>query len=167
MPIVIAVLLGLAGLLIVLYPLLGIDPSVDVAAREALARVSEQEVSAKQALRDVDFDRRLGNLDDEDYRELRDRFEESALEAMKSRYSRERELDLAIDRQLQSLSDERTVTAASEKAAKSAPRAAGHSANRAKAAPTTPIADAEVGSPSTTSADAATRRASLRKRRGV
>src|SRR5579871_2421765 len=118
MPIAVALLLGLAGLLIVIYPLLGVDPAAELADREVLAQVSEQEVSAKQSLRDVDFDRRLGNLDEEDYRDLRDRFEESALEAMKSRYERERELDLAIDSQLQALSAERPPSSGPEKAAR-------------------------------------------------
>jgi hypothetical protein len=177
MPIAIAALLGLAGLLIVIYPLLGVDPVAEMVDRKSSTGVSEQEVSAKQSLRDVDFDRRLGNLDEEDYRELRDRFEESALAAMKSRYERERELDAAIDRQLQAFSAERPTASGPENAARSAPSrhvvgaSGGRPSESAKAAKpatsATPPTDGMVNGSSAPSTDAATRRAALRKRRGV
>ena len=75
MPLLIAVLLGLSGLLVVIYPLLGLDrESTDALNRGPLGDVAERERSARDALREVEFDRRLGNLDDEDYQALRARF---------------------------------------------------------------------------------------------
>lgn len=104
MPLLIAVLLGLSGLLVVIYPLLGLDrESTDALNRGPLGDVAERERSARDALREVEFDRRLGNLDDEDYQALRARYEERALIALKARYQREQELDVLIERQLDAL----------------------------------------------------------------
>jgi cytochrome c-type biogenesis protein CcmI len=120
MPLVIAVLLGLAALLIVAYPLLGLDAAGASAKDAALAEVSEQESSARQALRDVDFDHRLGNLDDADYGALREDLEERALAAMKARYAHERALDTHIERQLAALRADRRPSSAPAKAAQTA-----------------------------------------------
>ncbi len=104
MPLLIAVLLGLSGLLVVMYPLLGLDQeSTDTLARGPLGEVAERELSARDALREVEFDRRLGNLDDEDYQALRARYEERALIALKARYLHEQELDALIEQQLDAL----------------------------------------------------------------
>ncbi|HEY7341138.1 MAG TPA: hypothetical protein VH591_09675 [Ktedonobacterales bacterium] len=104
MPLLIAVLLGLSGLLVVIYPLLGLDrESADAQARGPLGEVAERERSARDALREVEFDRRLGNLDDEDYQALRARYEERALVALKARYQHEQELDALIERRLDAL----------------------------------------------------------------
>lgn len=107
LPLLIAVLLGLSALLIVIYPLLGLDRAAHAPlAPEAIADASdaaERERLAKQALRDVDFDYRLGNLDEGDYASLRERYERRALAALKTRYEREQELDAQIDRQLATL----------------------------------------------------------------
>lgn len=103
-PLLVAVLLGLSALLIVVYPLLGLDRTArEALAPEAVSDAAERERLAKQALRDVDFDYRLGNLDENDYASLRDRYERRALAALKTRYDREQELDEQIDRQLAAL----------------------------------------------------------------
>lgn len=104
MPILIAVLLGLSGLLIVMYPLLGLDhePS-DALANSPIVDDAERERSARDALREVEFDHRLGNLDDADYTSLRARYERRALAALKERYQREQELDALIEQQLDAL----------------------------------------------------------------
>ncbi|MGZ3714738.1 MAG: hypothetical protein ACXWPI_15825 [Ktedonobacterales bacterium] len=100
----IAVLLGLSALLIVIYPLLGLDRTArEALAPEVISDAAERERLAKQALRDVDFDYRLGNLDEGDYASLRDRYERRALGALKTRYDREQELDAQIDQQLAAL----------------------------------------------------------------
>jgi hypothetical protein len=101
-PLVIAVLLGLAALLVVVQPLLaaGGAPAGESAASGPLAEAAERERSAKQTLRDVELDHRLGNLEDSDYTQLRQRYEERALAALKTRYDRERALDALIDQQL-------------------------------------------------------------------
>jgi hypothetical protein len=103
MPLLIAALLGLSGLLIVLYPLLGLDRASAAGAPRDARDEAEHERLAKQALRDVDFDYRLGNLEEGDYQELRQRYEERALLALRARYERERALDAAIDEQLAAL----------------------------------------------------------------
>ncbi len=107
MPLVIAVLLGLSGLAIVIYPLLGLDrETAEAEAGGPIAEVAERERSARDALREVEFDHRLGNLDDSDYQALRDRYERRALAALKTRYQREQELDALIEQQLDALRDQ-------------------------------------------------------------
>lgn len=104
MPLVIAVLLGLSGLAIIIYPLLGLDrETAEAEAGGPIAEVAERERSARDALREVEFDHRLGNLDDGDYQALRDRYERRALAALKTRYQREQELDALIEQQLDAL----------------------------------------------------------------
>lgn len=104
MPLVIAVLLGLSGLIVVIYPLLGLDHETSDALPGApIAEVAERERSARDALREVEFDHRLGNLDDADYQALRTRYERRALSALKIRYQREQELDALIEQQLDAL----------------------------------------------------------------
>ncbi len=103
MPLLIAALLALSAAMIVLYPLLGLLRGPEEPLGTGLLDVAERERAAKGALREVEFDYRLGNLADADYRQLRDRYEERALAALGSRSSRERQLDALIDRQLEAL----------------------------------------------------------------
>ena len=109
MPIIIAILLGLSALLIVVYPLLGLDAdgARSAVGSDALADVAERERSAKMALRDVDFDYRLGNLEENDYTALRSRYERRALAALRTRYEREQALDRLIDEQLAALQEKK------------------------------------------------------------
>ncbi len=100
LPLLIAALLGLSGILIVIYPVLGLEPEREGGAAEPLTDVTEREQSAKSALREVDFDYRLGNLNPGDYQALRDRYERRALAALRTRYEREQGLDKLIDEQL-------------------------------------------------------------------
>jgi hypothetical protein len=109
----IGLLVGLTALVLVIYPLLGLErtsnggavvPEVGRVLEPGTAGdMSERESAARQALLDVDFDYHLGNLDEEDYTQLRDRYEERALVALKVRYERERELDALIEKQLAAL----------------------------------------------------------------
>ncbi len=104
MPLLIAALLAISAALIVLYPLLGL---VRESARQATpaptSDAAEREQLARQALREVEFDYTLGNLETDDYEELRERYEVRALAALKTRYQREQELDALIERQLDAL----------------------------------------------------------------
>jgi hypothetical protein len=103
----IAALMGLTALALVVYPLLGLDRAGSGAelagAAGKASEMTPQESAARQALLDVDFDWRLGNLDQEDYSQLRERYEERALVGLKARYERELQLDAAIERQLATL----------------------------------------------------------------
>jgi len=105
-PLIIAALLGLACALLVLQPLFGLDRASQASQEQtpvALAEVAERERLAKQALLEVDFDHRLGNLGDADYAALKARYERRALAALKARFERERSLDEVIERQLDAL----------------------------------------------------------------
>ena len=104
MPLLIAALLALSAALIVLYPLLGLgrDAATQTAPAQ-MADAAERERLARQALREVEFDYTLGNLEASDYEELRERYELRALAALKTRYQREQELDALIERQLDAL----------------------------------------------------------------
>jgi hypothetical protein len=103
----VAVLMGLTALALVVYPLLGLDLSAGdsgyAGAAGGVGEITPQESAARQALLDVDFDWRLGNLDPEDYHQLRERYEGRALVGLKARYEREQQLDAAIERQLSAL----------------------------------------------------------------
>ncbi len=103
-PLIIAALLGLSGALIVAYPLLGLTrEQSETAAPGGLGEVAERERQARQALREVELDYTLGNLDSGDYDALRGRYERRALAALRTRYQREQELDALIERQLDAL----------------------------------------------------------------
>ncbi len=119
MPLIIAALLGLTAALIVAYPLLGLTRAQpETSAPGSLDEVAERERQARQALREVELDYTLGNLDSGDYDALRGRYERRALAALRARYQREQELDALVTRQLDAL-----------RAGKRAPaRAAKHSA---------------------------------------
>lgn len=104
MPLLIAALLGLSAALIVLFPLLGLDrQTTEMAAPARLTDAADRERLARQALREVEFDYTLGNLETGDYEELRDRYESRALAALKTRYQREQELDAQIEQRLDAL----------------------------------------------------------------
>jgi hypothetical protein len=137
--IVVAVLLGAFALAFVLYPLYQKEfpsmkrgPSInrdtcppgrmpttrrlehaasplpgDITAQQA-----DREESARAALQEVEFDFQLGNLGEDDYRSLRERYMRRALSALKSRHDRERALDDAIEEQVRKLReiDEDTTT---------------------------------------------------------
>ena len=85
LPLVVGTLLAVGALAFVLFPLfLGVGPSVArariIPARSA--RVAEDE--AVVALREIEFDRVTGKLSDGDYAELRTRYTDRALAAMRA-----------------------------------------------------------------------------------
>jgi hypothetical protein len=107
MPLIIAALLGLTAALIAAYPLLGLSRERREAASPArlseFSEVSDRERQARQALREVELDYTLGNLESGDYDALRGRYERRALAALRARYQREQELDAQIERDLDAL----------------------------------------------------------------
>lgn len=151
MGLIIAALLGLSGLLVVIYPLLGLDSAARLRrAERELDALNDGERAAKDALRDVEFDYRLGNLDERDYHDLRDHYERRALAALKSRYEREQELDAVIDAQLAAL------------------RATNGRATRAGASPrVSPAAGAATRMPAANGHKPVTRGPGARRRKGV
>jgi len=141
MPLLIAALLGLSAAVIVLYPLLGLDRRAGgVVAPAAPGESAERERAAKGALREVEFDHLLGNLEDADYRALRERYEGRALAALKARYLCEQEFDALIERQLDALRAAEAVAARARAANGTAPATSakatnGHAAATRPAAP--------------------------------
>lgn len=137
-PLIIAVLLGLTATLIVAYPLLGLSrahrESTDSAAFSEVIEVSDRERQARQALREVELDYTLGNLDNGDYDALRGRYERRALAALRARYQREQELDAQIERQLDALRASQRPAALPSSTAPSAPAPSTPSASPAPAA---------------------------------
>ncbi|MBF6590252.1 MAG: hypothetical protein IVW57_06925 [Ktedonobacterales bacterium] len=104
MPLLLAALLGLAALCFVIYPLLGVErPRAAGTPVTPATELADREQSAKAALREVEFDYSLGNLEATDYQTLRERYERRALAALKLRYQREQELDAQIERELAEL----------------------------------------------------------------
>jgi hypothetical protein len=114
--IVVAVLLGAFALAFVLYPLYQKEiPSMNrgtTTPGDMTPQQADREESARTALQEVEFDFQLGNLDEDDYRSLREHHMRRALSALKSRHDRERALDDAIEEQLRKLreTDEDTTT---------------------------------------------------------
>lgn len=99
-----AVVLALPILAFVCYPLYrrSAEPSETGDASE----VSEREQGARQALREVEFDFQLGNLDERDYRSMRARSMQRALTEMQVRHKRAQELDERIEAELRLLREE-------------------------------------------------------------
>ena len=97
----VAILLGLAALAFVLYPLY--RRPAPASAMPSPANLSEREQNARQALQEVEFDFQLGNLDEKEYRSLRTRYMGRALVEMKNRHQREKEIDAEIEEELQRL----------------------------------------------------------------
>lgn len=112
MAILIAIALGLLALVFVLYPLFRRTPVPAQAASalmnaEASAGPLEREQAARSALHEVELDFQLGNIEEPDYRDLRERYMKRALAALKARYEREQELDELIEEQLRSMKEQK------------------------------------------------------------
>lgn len=128
---IVAIVLGLAALSYVLYPLYADFAHRSVLradeqpgseglsavfpaqrggpdARQAVSsvpRLSEREQHARQALQEVEFDFQLGNLDEREYRSLRARYMDRAVLEMKQRQQHEQEIDAEIEEQLRMLKE--------------------------------------------------------------
>jgi hypothetical protein len=111
MDIITTIVLGVAALIFVLYPLSrgrkGM-PATDeepVSNLQEISSSAEHEQAARSALQEVELDHQLGNISDGDYQTLRERYMHRALMALKSRYDREQELDELIEDQLRKMKD--------------------------------------------------------------
>jgi hypothetical protein len=133
LPILIAIALGLLALGFVLYPFYRRAPANPKTAQkdsvlpvynghgqgasitssperlqplpDTTATDREREDAARAALREIELDYHLGNIEEADYRNLRERYMRRAIAALKSRYERGHELDDAIEARLQSLKE--------------------------------------------------------------
>jgi hypothetical protein len=112
MAILIAIALGLLALMFVLYPLLRRAPeavsatAANITNVEETAQPLERELAARSALQEVELDFQLGNIEEPDYRALRERYMKRALIALKARYEREQELDELIEEQLRTMKNQ-------------------------------------------------------------
>ncbi|MBV9690466.1 MAG: hypothetical protein JO202_12255 [Ktedonobacteraceae bacterium] len=105
-----AIVLGLLALAYVLYPLYsqakpGISHKRNSSVSDEASVPTEQEQSARTALQEIELDYQLGNISQEEYRRLRERYIQRALVGLKSHYEREQELDEEIEAQLRSMKE--------------------------------------------------------------
>jgi flagellar basal body-associated protein FliL len=125
LPVLIGIVLGLLALAYILYPIYraNIAPSYvgapkaapeqhgkqqqqqTVAQSHSDASLAGREEAARAALHEVELDYQLGNIEEDEYRTLRERYLRRALVAIKSRQEREQELDNAIEEQLRTLKE--------------------------------------------------------------
>jgi hypothetical protein len=123
MAIVLAIVLGLSALAFVLYPVyrrkyeelpLQADTAnesknIENVNTEEKASIfislAEKEQGARSALQEVELDYQLGNIAEPEYRDLRERYVQQALVALKSRYEREQEIDAEIEEQLRRMKE--------------------------------------------------------------
>ena len=112
--IVVAIILGVAALAFVLYPLYRHMPALSQDVPDAdtseQTKGEEKEQTARSALQEVELDYQLGNISEDDYGSLRERYMQHALAALKSRYEREQELDQEIEEQLRRLREKANGT---------------------------------------------------------
>jgi len=124
LPVLVTIVLGLLALAFVLYPFYrraparpktdgGALPARNGHGQGALHQPlldttttdREREDAARTALREIELDYHLGNIEEADYRNLRERYMRRAIVALKSRYERGYELDDAIEARLRSLKE--------------------------------------------------------------
>jgi hypothetical protein len=121
MAIVLAIVLGLLALAFVLYPVYRRKHEVlpvqtceaSLQATDGLSEektstsisLAEKEQSARSALQEVELDYQLGNIAEPEYQDLRERYMQRALVALKSRYEREQEIDAEIEEQLRRMKE--------------------------------------------------------------
>lgn len=116
MAILVAFGLGLAALAFVLYPIYHRSAEKTRVVLEnsnsthTPHTIMDQEQAARNALQEVELDYQLDNISEEDYNQLRERYVRRAAVALKTRFeqerARERELDEAIEAQLNKLKEQ-------------------------------------------------------------
>lgn len=113
MIILIAILLGIIGLSFVLYPLYR-PVFVKVPSRRtaneqtslSVNAIGEREQAARSALQEVELDYQLGNISDEDYNTLRERYVRRVLRALKLRHEQDKKLAMVDGGESMSSEDE-------------------------------------------------------------
>ncbi|HLH62576.1 MAG TPA: hypothetical protein VKV20_12905 [Ktedonobacteraceae bacterium] len=129
LPFLVALLLGMAALAFVLYPLYrenlvrawpghgeeSASPNgmpqngTHGIVSSSIVNAAEREQMAKAALQEVELDYQLGNLEEADYRSWKERYTRRAILAMKSRQNSEQELDALIEAQLRRMKEGKVV----------------------------------------------------------
>ncbi len=120
MAIAIAIVLAFLSLAFVLYPLYRrpSNHTPDQAAQKTrssagdieVQTLEESEQTARDAIQEVELDYQLGNIEEKDYRSLRERYMQRAMIALKSRYEHEQEIDAEIEAQLRKLKESHEKT---------------------------------------------------------
>lgn len=115
MAIAISIVMGLAALAYVFYPLVyrnwqkisvtTDEPKEPMKEKQGALSLEEKEQRARSALHEIELDYQLGNLAEEDYRLLRERSMQTALDARKERHGekRDQELDEEIEVRLRTM----------------------------------------------------------------
>ena len=106
-----ATVLGLLAFVYVLYPLYGHTKTGITGKRNDSVSgpapvPAEREQSARTALQEIELDYQLGNISQEEYRLLRERYVQRALSALKSHYEDEQKLDEEIEAQLRAMKEQ-------------------------------------------------------------
>lgn len=105
MEIAVAVLLVLGVLAAVGYPFVrrGMAPWMDAAEAEAVREMVEQKNALYSAIRQLDFDREMGNIAQDDYRRLRSRYVRRAAVVLREIEGWETEMEKALEREVEAL----------------------------------------------------------------
>ena len=113
MAIGLAIILGLIALLYVLYPLLrhlqmNEQNAMMVSVShedDVISSPEENEQDTRIALKDIELDYQLGNIEKPDYLVLREQYMQRALVALKSRSEHEQKIDQEIEEQVRRMRD--------------------------------------------------------------
>jgi hypothetical protein len=108
-----AIILGLIALLYVLYPLLrhlqmNEQNAMMISAShesDVISSPDENEQSARIAIKDIELDYHLGNIEKHDYLVLREKHMQRALVALKLRSEHEQKIDQEIEEQVRRMRD--------------------------------------------------------------
>ncbi len=101
-----ACLLGALGLLFMCYPLYQSYQRVPLDETLSLVSQADNEQAARSALTEVELDYQLGNLDEPEYRTLRERYLRRAFAARKSRTAHDEQLDALIEERLRHMREQ-------------------------------------------------------------
>ena len=112
MLIILAIVMSVGALLIVAYPIIARNHNADPAvssAQEELDELLAQRDAAFQALRELNFDHRVGKVSDEDFVVFEANLREVAAASLKALDDWEAKADLSLDRVLERSIDARRV----------------------------------------------------------
>ncbi len=99
------ILLVLAVAAAVVYPFVrkGQAPWMEAAEAEALRELMEQKNALYSAIRQIDFDREMGNIAEDDYRRLRSRYVRRAAVVLRDIEGWQAEMEKELEREVEAL----------------------------------------------------------------